>query len=789
MTKKDEEKTTFHKEEGVFCYTKMPFGLKNAGATYQRHVDSAFKEQIRVNLEAYVYDMVIKSRTEQDVIKDIEQTFSTLRRINMKLNPKKCSFGMEEGKFLGYIVTLEGIRANPEKTKAVMDMPSPRTLKQMQSLSGKLAALNHFLSKSAERSLPFLVTLKKCTNKKDFRWTEAAEATFIEMKKLVSELPTLTTSKKGETLMLYLAATNKAVSVKLKNIAAYGDTRSGPSFRARKLRTVKEVLADFLEDTPTEINATPEVASTPRMEDIPDSLNAKENLTPGPRAWRLYTDGAPNNIGSGAGLILIAPNDVEYSYALYLNFSNSNNDAEYEALLAGLRIATEMQVKDIHAFVDSKFVASQVEGSYEAKGERMIKYQEQRKADALSKLAAVQFDHLSKEVLVEVLNECFVEAQEVNMVVEEEGPTWMTPIRNYLEKGILPEDPVDARTLMEKIRNYTIEDGVLYRKSYLVSLMRCVGPLQANYVIRKVHMGSCGMHDGPSQVVAKAMNLGYYWPSMHRDARELWGMDIVGPLPEGPRRVKYLIVATDYFTKWMEAKPLATITGKQVVNFTWDNIGNEAVERANKSLLRGIKTRLEKGGSAWVEEVPNVLWAHQTMKKTSNGETPFSLTYELRLNLDLLEERKEIAAIRKARYKQQVEKYYNKKVRHVQIKVGEFVLRKNEASRAANTGKLGSTWEGPYKVIQAFQSGAYKLSNMEGEEIPRTWHACNLRMCYMYVKTPTKYNNVKSNPETAKVGLPHALAHGLQPESYCGKTGPYWLNRPDPYKFRHMSDK
>ncbi|GJS13292.1 reverse transcriptase domain-containing protein [Tanacetum coccineum] len=266
---------------------------------------------------------------------------------------------------------------------------------------------------------------------------------------------------------------------------------------------------------------------------------------------------------------------VEYSYTLRLNFYNSNNDAEYEALLAGLRIAKEMQVKDIHAFVDSKLVASQVEGSYEA-----------------------------KEVLVEVLNERSVEAQEVNMVVEEEGPTWMTPIRNYLEKGRLPEDPVDSKTLMEKIRNYTMEDGVLYRKSYLVLLMRYVGPLQANYIIREVHIGSCGMHDGHRQIVAKAMNLGYYWTSMHRDARELiracdncqahasvprvpkadmisvtsawpfmkWGMDIVGPLPKGLGRVKYLIVTINYFTKWMEAKPLATIIGKQVVNFTYDNI-------------------------------------------------------------------------------------------------------------------------------------------------------------------------------------------------------------------------
>ncbi|GKD84581.1 reverse transcriptase domain-containing protein, partial [Tanacetum coccineum] len=101
-----------------------------------------------------------------------------------------------------------------------------------------------------------------------------------------------------------------------------------------------QVLSDFLADTPTEVNATIVVAKTPKVEDIPESSNAMENLTPGPRVWRLYTDGASNSGGSRAGLILIAPNGVVYSYALRLNFSNSNNDAEYEALLAGLRIAT-----------------------------------------------------------------------------------------------------------------------------------------------------------------------------------------------------------------------------------------------------------------------------------------------------------------------------------------------------------------------------------------------------------------------------------------------------------------
>ncbi|GJW99984.1 reverse transcriptase domain-containing protein [Tanacetum coccineum] len=102
------------------------------------------------NLEAYVDDMVIKSKTEPEMIKDVEETLLTLKKVNMKLNPKKCYFGMEEGNFLGYIVTFEGIRANPEKAKAVINMPPPSNLKQMQRLSGKLAALNRFLSKVAD---------------------------------------------------------------------------------------------------------------------------------------------------------------------------------------------------------------------------------------------------------------------------------------------------------------------------------------------------------------------------------------------------------------------------------------------------------------------------------------------------------------------------------------------------------------------------------------------------------------------------------------------------------------
>ena len=118
MAQEDEDATAFHTEKGTFCYTKMPFGLKNAGATYQRIMDRVFEKQFGRNVEAYVDDMVIKSRDDESFLADIKETLETLRAVNIKLNPKKCTFGATEGKFLGHIVTTEGIKANPAKIKA-----------------------------------------------------------------------------------------------------------------------------------------------------------------------------------------------------------------------------------------------------------------------------------------------------------------------------------------------------------------------------------------------------------------------------------------------------------------------------------------------------------------------------------------------------------------------------------------------------------------------------------------------------------------------------------------------
>ncbi|GJU03104.1 reverse transcriptase domain-containing protein [Tanacetum coccineum] len=251
----------------------MPFGLKNTEATYQRLVDKAFQKQIGRNLEVYVDDLVIKSRTELEIMRDIEETFKTLREINMKLNPKKCTFGIEEGMFLGYKVNTKVIKVCPDKVEAVLSIPSPKCLKDVHKLNGKLASLNRFLSKSTEKSLPFFKTLKKCTKKSDFQWTAEAEVAFKQMKKLIAELPTLTAPMKIEELIVYLAAAQEAY---------------------RRRTSVK---------------------------------------------GQILADGSSCVDSFGAGLILTNPKGAEFTYAVRFRFDATNNEAEYEALIAGLRIA------------------------------------------------------------------------------------------------------------------------------------------------------------------------------------------------------------------------------------------------------------------------------------------------------------------------------------------------------------------------------------------------------------------------------------------------------------------
>ena len=167
MNEDDQERTSFVTSQGLFCYKVMSFGLKNAGATYQRLMNKMYAHQIGRNVQVYVDDMLVKSLRENDHLDDLQETFDTLRSYNMKLNPSKYVFGVTAGKFLGFMVSQRGIEVNREKVRAIMELEPSRMVKEVQSLNGKIVALNRFISKATDKCLPFFHTLKK-----PFEWMD-----------------------------------------------------------------------------------------------------------------------------------------------------------------------------------------------------------------------------------------------------------------------------------------------------------------------------------------------------------------------------------------------------------------------------------------------------------------------------------------------------------------------------------------------------------------------------------------------------------------------------------------
>ncbi|GKE75468.1 reverse transcriptase domain-containing protein, partial [Tanacetum coccineum] len=244
------------------------------------------------------------------------------------------------------------------------------------------------------------------------------------------------------------------------------------------------------------------------------------------------------------------------------------------------------RVKNLTAKVDSRPVANQINGLYEAKEQSMTQYlekvksliesfkifsikqvpqSENKKADALSKIASTSFTHLTKQVLVETLKRKSIEEREILAVLEEEGYCRMAPLIEYLTEVTLPAETKKARTIKIKARQYTMVNGVLYKKSFLEP---CKGDqiwiLLADNAQRRVirTCNACQTHQPvPRNPQQKLTPITSPWPFYK------WGIDISDPFPEGKGKVKFLIVAIDYFTKWIEAKPVAMITENQVNKF------------------------------------------------------------------------------------------------------------------------------------------------------------------------------------------------------------------------------
>ncbi|KFK39802.1 hypothetical protein AALP_AA3G290100, partial [Arabis alpina] len=580
----DREKTAFITERGTYCYRVMPFGLKNAGATYQRLVNKMSAEQLGDTMKVYIDDMLVKSEKAGDHVEHLRSCFEILNQYGMKLNPAKCTFGVTSGEFLGYIVAQRGIEANPKQIAAIANLPSPKNKREVQRLTGRIAALNRFISRSTDRSLPFYQLLR---GNKSFAWDDKCESAFQDLKQYLTTTPILSKPELGETLYLYVSITDAAVSGVLvqedrgdqKPIFYVSKALDGAESRyptleklalsvvmsARKLRpyfqshtiavmstqplqailhspsqsgrmarwavelsefdlefrnrttTKSQVLADFVTELPPSIESV-------RRSDI----------------WNLYVDGSASRHGSGIGILLVSPTGDVLEQSFRLGFRASNNEAEWEALIAGLRLAKEMGARRIHAFSDSQLVTNQLNHEYDARDDRMSAYlqliekiilnhfdsfllskvprAENSKADALASLGSSSGTEWHRTIPVGILPDPSIELprgqSSVMSITELEAEPepdsepisipgastssadWREEIIKYITQVIVPEDKWAARRLKTRSARYVMLEDKLFRWNAAGVLRQCIAGGEIYLTLAETHEGVGGSHSG-----------------------------------------------------------------------------------------------------------------------------------------------------------------------------------------------------------------------------------------------------------------------------------------------------
>nr|KYP65478.1 Retrovirus-related Pol polyprotein from transposon 17.6 [Cajanus cajan] len=480
--------------------------------------------------------MVVKTTSAIDHATDLAEVFAQIRKHNMRLNPEKCVFGVQGGKFLGFMITSRGIEANPEKCKAIIQMQSPQTVKEVQRLAGRLVSLSRFIHKLAEKAGPIFTLLKK---PKDFQWTGQCEEAFQSFKTFFSTPPILQRPNHNTDLLLYLTMVEK-LALALVTAAR----RLRPYFQShqvvvktdypikkimRKSELARRMIAWSVELSEFSIRYESHGALKAQY-----LANFVVELTPAtaeePQVWTLHIDGSSNSKGGGAGIILEGPNQVTLEQSLKFSFKATNNQAEYEALLAGLRLARDLGARKVSCNSDSKLMVEQLNGTYQAKDTLLQRYfqiasqqissfdefaihhvsrEQNARADLLSKLASTKKPGQHRTIIQETLHSPSFDDKVVN--ISDSGDLdWMTGIWNYLKEGTLPEDKDEAQKMRMRSAKFVIVGDELFKRGISTPLLKCLTAPQAAYVLDEIHQGICGLHFGARSMATRVLRAGYY---------------------------------------------------------------------------------------------------------------------------------------------------------------------------------------------------------------------------------------------------------------------------------------
>ncbi|XP_030959078.1 uncharacterized protein LOC115981029 [Quercus lobata] len=498
----------------------------------------------------------------------------------MKLNPGKCAFGVTARKFLGFMVSQRDIEANPNKIRAIMEMAPLTNMKEVQSLNGKIAASNRFMSRATDKCLTFFRTLKK-----SFEWTAECQQAFEELNAYLYSLPLLSPSQLGEEFFLYLAVSPAAVSAALIReedrvqkpvyyaswVLCGAEERYPPMEKlafalvtaACKLKPYFQAhtVIILIEKPLRRAMSRPEAAGrlalwaielsefdiqyrprTAIMGQIGLDFIAEFTSDEGKGAeefpqWSIHTDGSSNRQAEGAGIILLSPEGDMVECMVNLDFPTTNNEVEYEALLAGLDLARVAGALSVVIYCDSQVVTNQVNGDYECKNERIKRYLDQvrkrvgdlkakviqiprgenEQVDCLAKAASGEHTITLGNVLSFVQFYPLIDPDDVQEIGFESN--WTTPLVSYLKNGVLPDRKEVVRKLKVQAARFILIKDVLYKKGFSHPYLRCLGTEEADYAMREIHKGVCRNHSGARSLVHKLIRAGYYWPTMLKDTQ------------------------------------------------------------------------------------------------------------------------------------------------------------------------------------------------------------------------------------------------------------------------------